>query len=125
MEFRGSKMDAEIDRRRHERLPMRNNTVSVTWVGAQSHANYSRGTCRDVSRGGFGFYVMDHVPKACRVSFRIPTLAWSGRATIRHCTRIHMKYMIGRELSEFLTDAAVERLAQKHAPVVTERKNLA
>jgi hypothetical protein len=95
--------------RREERWPFPG-TVEI-WLPEECYGErHILATLHDLSLLGLGMRARRPVPVDTKVSIAIhqPALSCYGHAVVRHCTRVHVGYLIGMEFVLHEEDAAAE-----------------
>ncbi len=100
------------DLRRTDRRPFRT-AVDLSWTEASDELRFTRGRCVDISGSGLRLEVDDPVPARALANVRIPRLHLGGTASIRHVRRVGMKYTVGLQMSQRLSEALSEKVQRE------------
>jgi hypothetical protein len=92
-----------------------NGVVFLSWQDRQGENRSVRGRCVDISPSGAKVQTTEPLEVRSTVSVRGENHGFFGTATVRHCSRVGAKYMVGLEFSAppGVADAARKRLLAK------------
>jgi len=75
----------------------RGGKVNLTWADEHGHPYASNGECVDISIKGIKVMVDSEIPTRTVVTLKSPQLVLHGSASVRSCTRIGARYVMGLE----------------------------
>lgn len=107
-------MSTEKARRHHERSPY-TGIVLISWEDDRGTIKYGRVKCRDIGGGGLQIESPVAIPVRTRVALRGERLLIDGSATVRHVVRTGVKFMIGLELTNTVSEQILESARQRDA----------
>ena len=86
------------ERRGGERAECSEN-VMIHHEDGSTYGLVLRGRVTDISPTGLGIRIRDRIEARSYVAFRVDRKDWSGMASVRHCTRSKMDYVLGLEFT--------------------------
>jgi hypothetical protein len=89
-------MQRDLRRQRRERS---NSTVLVMWCDEAGEDRYSDAQALDVSEIGLRLQIPVRIRERSYVTLRSESLGIHGRASVRYCSRVGNKYIIGVEFA--------------------------
>jgi hypothetical protein len=88
--------------RRHERTNIAKR-VTISWTDGQGTSRYAVGNTLDISSSGIQIKVREQIEPRTYVSFEIEGNKIAGTASVRHCVRTGLSFLVGLEFSGGLT----------------------
>jgi len=91
-------MPTTHDMRRHARYVL-SQKIGIMWCDAIGDDKFMKASARDLSEAGVGLELPEELQVRSYVILRASELGIHGRASVRHCQRQGLKYIVGVEFS--------------------------
>ena len=95
--------------RRHTRHPFRGK-LKVCWTDSRGQVKILSAKCLDLSAEGARLQTDVPVPARTRITVRSALYGTIGTASVRHCVRENLKYLLGVEFTSSLVLAGPGRM---------------
>jgi len=96
------------DLRRNKRIPYAG-VIQVSWVDVTGQPTFVRGRCLDLSDDGLRMELPVSVPVRTLVTLKFDRIHLTGTASARHVRRAGLKFIVGFELSQQLSQQVVHK----------------